>query len=41
MNPAIPVEYGLVLAGLLFAIGLAGVLARRDLIFMLFPWRSC
>jgi NADH-quinone oxidoreductase subunit K len=35
MNPAIPVEYGLVLAGLLFATGLAGVLARRDLIFML------
>lgn len=35
MNPAIPVEYSLVLAGLLFAVGLAGVLARRDLIFML------
>ena len=31
----LPVEYGLVLAGLLFAIGLAGVLVRRNMIFML------
>ena len=35
MNTSIPAEYGLILAGLLFAIGLAGVLARRDLIFIL------
>lgn len=31
----IPVEYGLLLAAILFCIGLAGVLARRDAIFML------
>jgi NADH-quinone oxidoreductase subunit K len=35
MNPVLPVEYGLVLAGLLFVIGLAGVLVRRDIIFIL------
>jgi NADH-quinone oxidoreductase subunit K len=35
MSPQIPAEYGLILAGLLFVIGLAGVLARRDLIFIL------
>jgi NADH-quinone oxidoreductase subunit K len=35
MNPAIPVEYGLILAGLLFVIGLVGVLVRRDIIFIL------
>ena len=28
-------EYGIVLAGILFAIGLAGLLARRNLVFML------
>lgn len=31
----IPFEYGLVLAAVLFAVGLVGVLARRNLIFML------
>ena len=35
MNPYIPVEHGLILAALLFATGLIGVLARRDLIFIL------
>jgi NADH-quinone oxidoreductase subunit K len=31
----IPTEQGLVLAGLLFMLGLAGLLARRNIIFML------
>ncbi len=31
----IPMEYGLLLAAILFCIGLAGVLVRRDVIFML------
>jgi len=31
----IQVEYGLVLAALLFAVGLTGVLLRRDMIFIL------
>jgi NADH-quinone oxidoreductase subunit K len=31
----IPLEHGLLLAGILFAIGLAGVLARRNLLFIL------
>ncbi|MDR3715608.1 MAG: NADH-quinone oxidoreductase subunit NuoK [Puia sp.] len=31
----IPMEYGLWLAAILFCIGLAGVLVRRDVIFML------
>jgi NADH-quinone oxidoreductase subunit K len=31
----IPMEYGLWLAAILFCIGLTGVLARRDVIFML------
>jgi NADH-quinone oxidoreductase subunit K len=31
----IPMEHGLLLAALLFALGLVGVLARRNLIFML------
>ena len=35
MNSAIPPEYGLILAALLFAIGLAGVLMRKNLIFIL------
>ena len=35
MTITVPAEYGLVLAGLLFAIGLTGVLVRRDMIFML------
>jgi NADH-quinone oxidoreductase subunit K len=32
---AIPVEHGLILAAILFALGLAGVLARRNLLFIL------
>ncbi|MFA5865846.1 MAG: NADH-quinone oxidoreductase subunit NuoK [Phycisphaerae bacterium] len=32
---AIPVEHGLILAGVLFALGLIGVLVRRNIIFML------
>ena len=32
---AVPMEYGLVLAAVLFVLGLAGVLVRRNLIFML------
>jgi NADH-quinone oxidoreductase subunit K len=32
---AIPLEYGLILAAILFALGLIGVLVRRNLIFML------
>ena len=35
MSTAIPFEYGLVVAGLLFVIGLTGVLVRRDMIFIL------
>lgn len=35
MSPAVPAEYGLVLSGILFVIGLAGVLVRRDIIFIL------
>ncbi len=31
----VPAEHGLVLAGLLFVIGLIGVLARRNIIFIL------
>ena len=31
----VPVEHGLVLAGILFAMGLVGVLVRRNLIFIL------
>jgi NADH-quinone oxidoreductase subunit K len=31
----VPVEHGLVLAAILFALGLAGVLVRRNLIFIL------
>lgn len=31
----IPVEHGLILAGVLFALGLIGVLVRRNIIFML------
>jgi NADH-quinone oxidoreductase subunit K len=33
---AIPMEYGLILAGILFALGLTGVLVRRDFVFVLF-----
>lgn len=32
---AIPVTYGLLLAGILFCLGLIGVLIRRNIIFML------
>jgi NADH-quinone oxidoreductase subunit K len=31
----IPLEHGLILAAVLFALGLAGVLARRNIVFML------
>ena len=31
----IPLEYGLIVAGVLFTLGLAGVLIRRSLIFVL------
>jgi NADH-quinone oxidoreductase subunit K len=33
--PAIPYEYGLLLAGILFALGLIGVAVRRNLLFIL------
>lgn len=32
---AIPMEYGLLLAGILFTLGLAGVMVRRNLLWML------
>lgn len=32
---AVPLEHALVLAGILFALGLVGLLARRNLLFML------
>jgi NADH-quinone oxidoreductase subunit K len=32
---AVPMEYGLILAAILFSIGLAGVLVRRNIIFIL------
>src|SRR5271157_5324576 len=32
---AVPMEHGLLLAGLLFAVGTAGVLVRRNILFML------
>ena len=32
---SIPIEYGLLLSAILFVLGLAGVLVRRNLIFML------
>ncbi|HEX6998355.1 MAG TPA: NADH-quinone oxidoreductase subunit NuoK [Gammaproteobacteria bacterium] len=35
MTAAVPFEHGLLLAVVLFAVGVAGVLARRNLIFML------
>jgi NADH-quinone oxidoreductase subunit K len=31
----IPTEHGLILAGILFVLGLAGVLTRRNILFML------
>ena len=33
---SVPMEYGLILAGILFVLGLTGVLVRRDLVFVLF-----
>jgi NADH-quinone oxidoreductase subunit K len=33
--PAVSMEYGLLLAGILFALGLIGLLARRNILFML------
>ncbi len=35
MLEAIPMEHGLALAGVLFSLGLAGVLIRRNLLFIL------
>jgi NADH-quinone oxidoreductase subunit K len=35
MMTSVPLENGLVVAGILFALGLAGVLMRRNIIFML------
>jgi hypothetical protein len=32
---AIPMEHGLILAAILFALGLTGVLIRRNIVFML------
>lgn len=32
---AIPMEHGLILAGLLFALGLVGVIVRRNLLYVL------
>jgi NADH-quinone oxidoreductase subunit K len=32
---SIPMEHGLILAGILFALGLTGVLVRRNIIFIL------
>jgi NADH-quinone oxidoreductase subunit K len=31
----VPMEYGLILAGILFALGLTGVLVRRNILFIL------
>ncbi len=35
MTSQIPVEYVLILAGILFALGLAGLLVRRNILFFL------
>lgn len=35
MMSAIPMEHGLILAGILFAIGFCGVMVRRNFMFML------
>jgi len=35
MSPAIPFEHAMILAAILFFIGLAGVMMRRDAIFIL------
>lgn len=33
--PSVPMEHGLILAGALFVLGLAGVLMRRNILFVL------
>lgn len=35
MTASVPMEHGLILAAVLFLIGLTGVLARRNVVFML------
>lgn len=35
MTATIPMEHGLILAAVLFSLGLAGVLVRRNIVFML------
>ena len=35
MTAIIPMEHGLILAAILFSLGLAGVLVRRNIVFML------
>jgi len=35
MTPAIPMHHGLIVAGILFAVGLLGLLVRRNVIFIL------
>lgn len=35
MTATIPMEHGLILAAILFSLGLAGVLVRRNIVFML------
>ena len=35
MTASIPMEHGLALAGIIFGLGLIGVLARRNILFML------
>jgi NADH-quinone oxidoreductase subunit K len=35
MNSTIPLEHVLILAGILFALGLGGVMTRRNVLFML------
>ncbi len=35
MSSSIPMEYGLLLAGVLFALGLVGVMTRRNVLWML------
>jgi len=35
MTAAVPMEHGLILAAMLFCLGLAGVIVRRNIVFML------
>jgi len=35
LTASIPMEHGLILAAILFSLGLAGVLVRRNIVFML------